>query len=215
MKIFDVSLVINAEMPVWEGDPKPCIEAEISRSERGRVQVSSIRMGAHTGTHIDAPLHFIEYGNSIEKIPLHSLLGRCMVVEVPDSNGEILVESLTDSGIHKGVDRILFKTRNTKIWERAEKQFTKQFVSLSAEAADYLIDLGVKVIGIDYLSIASFSDPYPVHQKLLGKGIVVIEGLNLNEVPPGNYLLIALPLRLEGAEGAPARVVLLDDFEHW
>jgi len=175
----------------------------------GRIQVSTVSIGAHTGTHIDAPIHFIEGGDSIEKLPLELLMGGCVVVEVSDTDGLILLDELLNCDIPEGTIRILFRTRNAAIWLREEKSFTRQFVALSEEAADYLVQKGVKVVGIDYLSIAPFTDPYPVHQKLLGAGVIVIEGLYLNEVPAGNYQLIALPVKLGKSDGAPARVVLV------
>ena len=208
MKLHDVSVLISDKLPIWPGDPGISVKLTSSLARGDNANVTVIDMGAHTGTHIDAPFHFEPDGKTIDQLPIEILIGPCRVIEmldVKESIGPSVLEKL-DLG---GAVRILFKTRNSRWWEYGEKEFQKKFVHLSEEGARYLVEQGVKLVGIDYLSVERFKSPdHATHHLLLRNQVVIIEGLNLSGVAMGEYELIALPLKLKGADGSPARVVL-------
>jgi len=212
MKIHDVSLVLRPDMVTWPGEPPPRIEPlkRISRGDGNNVSI--ITLGDHTGTHVDPPLHFIEGGNTVDKLPLDALVGPCRVI------GFEGIEHISDNwldaaGIPAGTERLLFKTRNSARWSDAKAPFTRDFTTLNASAATWCIDHRVKLVGIDYLSIEPQGPEkagYPVHMTLLRAGVVIIETLDLRGVEPGNYELICAPLKILNGDGAPARVFLIE-----
>ena len=191
----------------WPGDPECHIKRVVSMDDGAVCNLTHLSMSAHTGTHMDAPRHFIADGMTMEQMPLEPVIGRCRVFELLDCDDQITVDDLKKLKIAPR-QRVLFKTRNsTRSW--AMNEFDKDFVSIRADAAQYLVDQGVVTVGVDYLSIGGFNkDGVETHQIMLGAGIWVIEGLNLAEIKAGYYELICLPLKLEGADGAPCRVVL-------
>lgn len=208
MKIYDVTLPVSETLPVWPGDPAVKISLRASIADGATCNVSSIEMGAHSGTHIDAPSHFLAAGDSVESIPLETLLGPCVVYEC------LAAEMVEKEDLLRfdftGETRVLLKTANSLLWENGTTRFNKNFVSLSEGAAEYLLQQGVLLVGIDYLSIEGFyAKDNAVHNLLLENKIVVLEGLNLSEVPEGHYELVCLPLKLVGCEGSPARVLLI------
>jgi arylformamidase len=205
MKLIDVTLPLTASLPTYPGDTPFTIEA-VKRIARGdSSNVSSLHMGAHTGTHIDAPRHYFDEGNGADALPLEMLIGRARVVEIR-SRGGIGAEQLADVDLSDDI-RVLFKTSNSLLW--GSPVFHKEYVGVTASGAEHLIARGIKVVGIDYLSIEEFRKPgAPAHHALLGAGAIVIEGLDLRSVEPGVYDMLCLPLRIVGADGAPARVVL-------
>ena len=190
----------------WPGDPECHIKRVVSMDEGAVCNLTHLSMSAHTGTHMDAPRHFVADGLTMEQMPLEPVIGRCRVFEL-DCEDQITADDLRKLKIAPR-QRVLFKTRNsTRSW--AMDEFDKDFVSIRADAAQYLVEQGVVTVGVDYLSIGGFNkDGVETHQIMLGAGIWVIEGLNLADIKPGYYELIALPLKLEGADGAPCRVVL-------
>jgi arylformamidase len=207
MPIYDLSVSIQPGMPIYEGDPGVQIQAWSALAKGDSANVSFLHLGAHTGTHVDAPAHFIEGGRKIDALPLEMLIGPARVLRIPDEMTEISSEFLAGCDLDH-VQRVLFHTRNSNFWNEG---FRKDFTHLSPEAAEQLISLGVKLIGTDYLSIEKFhSGNHRTHLALLSNGVVIVEGLNLSAVPPGDYELICLPLKIaDGAgDGAPARVVL-------
>jgi arylformamidase len=211
MKIHDISLLLSPQLPTWPGDP-PMILERFSKIEEGAfANISRLVMGVHTGTHIDAPYHFFAEGGKVESVPLDLLIGPAVVLQLPDDVKNITAEVLKKAVIPAGCRRLLLKTANSQIWARGETDFQRDFVALNKDGADALIERGVQLIGIDYLSIASFDQPGPTHIAFLGAGVIVIEGVDLSRVEAGEYMLVCLPLKLVGAEGAPARVVLLED----
>ena len=205
MKFWDISLSLDKTTIAWPGDVR------FSRQEkRGSGITSKLTMSTHTGTHIDAPKHFLFDKAGVDKIALSKLIGPCRVVEV--KSGKLKAESLIEVGdvrkigVKKG-DKILFKTRNSKLLRL--KKFTSDYVSLSLEAAEYLAAKKIDLVGIDYLGIEAKSAPgHPVHKALLAAGIVNVEGLDLSKVKPGSYNLAVLPLRITNADGSPARAIL-------
>jgi arylformamidase len=204
-KWFDVTVPIRDKMLNWPGDPEVEIYRRSSIEEGDEANVSGINFGLHTGTHMDSPLHFIDKADDITKASPEELIGKAKVINIknPDFIGK---EELKNKNINKG-DRVLFRTRNSDS-EWFNEDFKEDFVYLDDEGAEYLASLEVKVIGIDYLSIGKFEEGEKTHKLLLNKNIWIIEGLYLNDVPEGEYELIALPLKISGADGAPARVIL-------
>src|SRR5262245_41760333 len=198
--IHDVTVPIKNTMAVWPSDPpvKLSSHSHLSRDKSHIVKLTSIEMGAHTGTHIDAPWHFVENGRRLNEIPIETLVGKATVFEIPAvrSIGRENVESLP----LRGIERILFKTENSKHW--TDNRFFEDFVYLEPEAAQLLVGHGIKLVGIDYLSIDRFeSEKHPTHFVLLERNVVVIEGLNLSGVQPGTYNMVALPLNLQDVDG--------------
>ena len=205
MKLIDVSVPLDASLPTYPGDTPFTVEA-VKRIARGdSSNVSTLHMGAHSGTHIDAPRHYFDEGPGADALALEIMVGRTRVVEISSSAG-IGAEQLASLDLSEDI-RILFKTSNSLLW--GSPDFSKQYVGVTASGAEYLIAQGIKLVGIDYLSIEEFRKPgAPAHHVLLGGGAIVIEGLNLRDVEPGIYDMLCLPLRIVGADGAPARVVL-------
>jgi arylformamidase len=201
----DISVTIKSGMVHWPGDPAVSIRRIKDRDKGAAANLSLISMGSHTGTHIDAPSHFIPKGPSIDNISLDAMIGPARVIEVQDR--ECIKEAHLRKCRIRCKERILFKTRNSQY--RSGAAFKKNFVYISLEAAHYLAAKGVRAVGIDYLSVGGYyKDGVQVHQVLLGGGICVIEGLNLSQVQPGNYDLICLPLKILNGDGAPARAII-------
>lgn len=208
MKLHDVSVLISEDLPVWPGDPGISMTLASSLDQGNDANVTRLEMGVHTGTHIDAPFHFEVEGMAIDQLPIDTLIGPCQVFELPEVKGGIGSADLQGFDLN-GVTRVLFKTSNSIWWETGERKFQKEFVYIAEEGAKFLINHGVKLVGIDYLSVEKFgSSDYATHHLLLRNQVVIVEGLNLSRISPGKYELIALPLRLEGADGSPARVIL-------
>jgi len=204
-KLMDVSVPVRPGMVSWPGDPELQIR-RVKDFERGDDHVlSSLSMGAHAGTHVDAPAHFIRGGDTVDRAPLSVLVGPARVLEIRDPES-IKAAELEGHEIKPG-QRILFKTRNSAF--RNDPEFHRDYVHVSLEAAEYLARSAVLLAGIDYLSVGGYNPQNTaVHLALLENGIWLIEGLDLCSVAPGNYELICLPLKLFGAEAAPARVLL-------
>jgi arylformamidase len=208
MRFHDVSVLICEDLPVWPGDPGISMTLASSLDQGNDANVTRLEMGVHTGTHIDAPFHFEANGKSIDQLPIDTLIGSCRVFELPEIKGGIGVKDIEKLNI-KGETRILFKTRNSIWWKTDERKFQKDFVYITEEGAKFLVSHGVKLVGIDYLSVEKFgSADYATHHLFLRNQVVIIEGLNLSDIGSGEYELIALPLRIKGADGSPARVIL-------
>ncbi len=210
MRVFDISVPISPDLPVWPGDPAVELERIANIAEGANANVSRLACGVHVGTHVDAPVHFVEGAASIESLPLDRLLGRAYVAEF----GEIDViddETLDSVNIPAEVSRLLFKTQNSAFWSESPHSFHEDFIAIDARGAQWLTDRGVHTVGVDYLSVAPFGDSVPTHTILLEAGVVIIEGLNLSGVDAGWYSLYCLPLKLVGSDGAPARAVLLQE----
>ncbi len=198
MEIFDVTRPLSAQTLVYPGDSKPSF---IQRDE-GKYLISDLQMSTHSGTHIDAPVHYLKFGDTIDSLPLNSLIGPCRVVDVSGAGRYIKASHL--AGKTKNITRLLLKTSFS-----GQNQFIENYPSLSLDAANFLTHSGIQCIGIDSPSIESYHCDGTVHRELLGKGCIIIELLDLSSVPEGDYDMIALPLRLEGLDGSPARVVLI------
>jgi arylformamidase len=205
--IYDVSVPITSRMAVWPSDPsvKLTPTAHAARDKSHTVRITKIEMGSHTGTHIDAPWHMVEGGRRLNEIPIETLVGPACVFEMP--NAPSISRASLEKLDFEGVERVLFKTKSSRHWN--DGSFYEQFVYLDPEAAEFLVEHGVKLVGIDYLSIDQFkSEKHPSHFVLLRRNVVIIEGLNLSRVKPGKYHVTALPLNLQDVDGAPTRVIL-------
>ena len=205
--IYDVTVPISNAMPVWPGDPPVQLskKSHMSGDQAHTVRLTAIEMGSHTGTHMDAPFHMIDGGKHLGDFPLDTLIGKATVLEIPSARsiGRTQLEGFDWTG----VERVLLKTENSRHW--SDGKFYEEFVYLEPDGAKFLVERGVRLVGIDYLSIDKFrSESHPSHFVLLKKDILIIEGLNLNAVPQGIYTIFALPLNLQDADGAPTRVVL-------
>jgi arylformamidase len=210
MRIHDISVTITPQLPTWPGDPAIELERVEKIEDGANANVSRMSLGAHTGTHVDAPFHFLEDGTTVETLPLDVLFGSVQVIELADQIDVITADVIQSAGLLPGVTRVLFKTRNSKIWARGETEFQTDFVGITADGAEYLVQKGIQLVGIDYLSIAPYKNSRPTHQILLKAKVIIIEGVDLSQVRAGVYQLACLPLKLGGADGAPARTVLLE-----
>ena len=209
MTLYDISLTISEDFPTWPGDP-PIKLKMISQIDKGDLaNVTHLSAPVHMGTHVDAPDHFLNNGNTVEDIPLDYLVGPVLVLEVP-SPEVITAGDLDALKIPEGTRRIIFKTSNSEYWKGEQHTFQKNFVALGSDAAARLVELGLNVVGVDYLSVAAYNDPVPTHKILLEAGVLIIEGLDLSRVSAGEYKLYCLPLKIAGSDGAPARVLLED-----
>jgi arylformamidase len=210
MKIYDVSVPISEKTPVYEGDPNVQIETANAIARGDAANVSRLCLGAHTATHVDAPNHFIEGTRKVDELPLEILIGEARVVEIDENENSVSAEHVQNANL-QGVERVLFKTRNSQFWNDFAQGFRKDFVYIEPEAAKELVDLGIKLVGIDYLSVEKFgSEDFATHTTFLENQVVIIEGLDLREISGGNYELICLPMKIASGtgDGAPARTVL-------
>ena len=204
-KVFDVTMTIKEGMISWPSDGPVHVEKVKSMIDGDRLNQSRLDMSAHTGTHIDAPVHFLEDGTGVDTLDLEMLMGPAVLVHLPGVE-EIGAYQLKNAGIPAGTDRLILKTDNSALL--AKGNFDEKFSYLTLDGARFLVDHQVRLVGIDYLSIAQYGMGDGVHQELLREVVIIIEGLDLREVPAGIYNMTALPLKIAGCDGAPARVIL-------
>lgn len=210
MQIYDVSVPLSAATPTYPGDPGIEIKQWKDLANGDAANVSLIHFGLHSGTHVDAPAHFIEGGTTVENLPLQSLIGEAEVVEV-DEHIQVIDENFIAANCVSGSQRVLFKTRNSSFWNSPEEGFRLDYTYIDPTAAARLVASGIKLVGIDYLSVEGpGTEKYETHHILLSNSVVILEGLDLRKVPAGLYELICLPLKIaEGkGDGAPARTIL-------
>ncbi len=207
MTIIDISLILSPDIPVWPGSQGFHLSWSKQLNHGDSCNNSQIACDSHVGTHIDAPSHFIGNGQTIEKLPLEVLIGPCFVIHLPDID-EITPDDLSKTKIETESPRLLIRTDNSKQWAVGQTDFKADFSALTPDAAQWIVNQGICLVGIDYLSIGKYKDGDLTHQLLLGAGVIVLEGLNLSDVTPGKYELICMPIKIQGAEGAPARAVL-------
>jgi arylformamidase len=204
-KLLDVSVPLAPGIPAYPGNPDFELQPVKRIADGASSNVSRLVMGTHTGTHVDAPKHFFDDGAGVDGLPLDLLLGRARVVEITKRGG-IGSAELAEAGLREDI-RVLLKTSNSALWNG--ESFHTDYTHLTEAGARYLVEQGVKVIGIDYLSVEQFKKAgAPAHRALLSQGVIIIEGLNLSEADPGMYEMYCLPLRIAAADGAPARVIL-------
>jgi arylformamidase len=208
--IYDISVPLSAATPTYPSDPTIEIRSWLALDRGDSANVSLLHFGAHSGTHVDAPAHFIAGGSKVEALPLESLMGAATVVELPADMMAIDADFIRNS-CNQASERILFKTRNSSFWNNPEEGFRNDYTYLEPGAAQRLTEMGMRLVGIDYLSIEQFaSNNFETHRILLAKGVVILEGLDLRNIAAGQYELICLPLRIAGGsgDGAPVRAVL-------
>jgi len=204
MTIYDVTIPLSSDTPVYPGDPPVNIEQKMSISNGDLANVSYYGFSSHAGTHVDPPSHLIDNGLTVDELLLELLIGRATVIEIKSPCIDKVALGEVDL---TATVRVLFKTSNSQLWNK--KEFIEDYVYIAPDAAQMLVDSGIKLVGIDYLSVDKFdSAKLPSHITLLNNGVVIIEGLNLAEIEPGDYELICLPLKIKGGDGAPARVIL-------
>lgn len=210
MTIHDISLTLSPTLPTWPGDPGLELEQFESIDKGAHVNVTKISTSVHVGTHVDAPHHFLNDGRTVEQLSLEVLNGPCYVLQLPDGIEAITAEVLERTEISREMERVLFGTRNSHLWARGEAEFQKDFVAITEDGAEWLVERGVKLVGVDYLSVAPFGDSDPTHKALLRAGVVIVEGLDLSKIVRGFYTLHCLPLKIAGCDGAPARAILVE-----
>ncbi len=205
-KWIDITFPIRSGMVHWPGNPPVVLERAMKMEEGAVCNVTNMSLGAHTGTHMDGPRHFIRDGRGLDQLPFEATIGPCRVIEIRDKVS-IKPSELKNKRLRKG-ERILFKTVNTpRSWRSDE--FDKDFVYISKEAAQYLVDCGIRTVGVDYLSVGGFyKDGVETHQILLGAEVWIIEGLDLSKVKPGKFDLLCLPIKMLESDGSPARALL-------
>ena len=210
MAVIDVTIPLNSRIPTWPGSAGFRIRWAKRLKNGDDCNNSVFETDSHVATHIDAPYHFIENGETVDEISLDTLVGPCLVIDLPGVQ-KVSASELSAADIDASVSRLLIRTDNSRLWTNGQTAFTKNYAALTADAADWLVSREIKLVGIDYLSIGGYADGVRTHQILLNAGIVAVEGLNLWKVAPGMYELICLPIKVQGAEGAPARVILRND----
>jgi arylformamidase len=210
MTIYDISLSISETLPVWPGDPPVRITHSSHLDVGDEATVSRLDFGAHTGTHVDAPAHFVAGGKGVDRLDLDLLVGAALVVHVLEASA-LSADLLESLDIPPATERVLFRTRNSELWARPSDKFDEDFVAITEDGARWLVARGLRLVGVDYLSVAPFHDSVPTHQILLRAGLIVVEGLDLGQVASGRYQFICLPLKLANGDGAPARAILLDE----
>ena len=211
MRIYDISVPISpGETPVFPGDPGIEVSSFLAISRGDAANVTALNFGAHTGTHVDAPAHFIEGAPGLPSLPLEAFTGEARVVGIEAEAVAVEERHVTDDAI-KGATRVLFKTRNSSFWADPRGRFREDFAYITPGAARALVARGVRLVGFDYLSVEKFgSEGFETHMALLSNGVVIVEGLDLRAVEPGVYELVCLPLKIAAGsgDGAPARAIL-------
>ena len=213
MHIYDISLAISESLATWPGDPPVQITQPRHMDRGDEATVTHLDMGAHTGTHIDAPAHFIPGGSGVDESDLHTLVGPALVVHAPEADA-LTADVIAGLPIPPGTERVLFRTRNSAAYSeptRQEGAFSEDFVAITEDGARWLVDRGVRLVGIDCLSVGPYHSGEATHRTLLQAGVIPVEGLNLSGIPAGTYQLVCLPLKIVGADGAPARAILIDE----
>jgi arylformamidase len=205
--IIDISVPMHPRLPVWPGNRPVSIEHLQSMTSGAVANVTHLSTNSHTGTHIDAPLHFVDGAKTTEEIPLNKLIGTCQVLDFQGKT-KINADDLAKSGILPGTEKLLFKTDNSRLWDDLSHPFYEDYCALTADAAQWAVDHQIHLVGIDYLSIQLYHDPPDTHVILLSNEVVILEGIDLRQVRPGAYRLLCLPLKIMGVEGTLARAVL-------
>jgi arylformamidase len=208
-RIFDVSLPIGPDLLTWPGDPGVEVRPSSQISQGDPANVSELRIGTHTGTHVDPPVHFVEGGDPIDAVAPDVLFGEAVVVDL--TNAEVIgPEELEALDLPDGIDRVLCKTRNSELWSRLPVEFPDDYVAVTPEGARWCVDRGLRLVGVDFLSVERDGPPeFPVHHTLLENGVIIVEGLNLWAIDPGTYTFVCLPLLIAGGDGGPARALLI------
>lgn len=211
-RIIDVSLTIGPDLMVWPGDPAAEVVPRLQMSKGDAANVSEVLMGTHTGTHVDPQLHFVEGGAGVDAVPVDTFVGGCVVADARGLHGPLGRAELDALKIPSGTTRLLIKSDNSKIWRRKGAAFPDEYVCLAPEGAKWVVAAGIKLVGVDFLSVEQKgARGHPVHVELLKNGVVIVEGLDLGDVAPGEYTVAILPLKIAAGDGGPARAVLIEE----
>ncbi len=209
-QLIDVTLPIGPDLLVWPGDPPVSITPRIEIARGDPANVSEITMGTHTGTHVDPPNHFVPGTEGIDGVPLDALYGDAVVVDARHLDRPIEPPDLDALDIPAGAKRVLLRTANSELWRHLPVEFPDTYACLTAEGARWVVDRGIGLIGVDFLSVEQKGAPgHPAHHALLENAVVIVEGLNLGDVEPGRYTLVCMPLRIVDGDGGPARAMLI------
>ena len=206
--LIDISVSLDEDLPTWPGSPGFSTEPIERIVDGADANVTKLICDVHTGTHIDAPRHFVSEGATVEQIPLDVLVGAATVARVPDEVGTITSAVLERLNIPDEAEKLLLHTSNSKLWDSHPGSFQHDYVALSPAAAHWVVDHGIRCLGVDYLSVQHYNDGPETHQTLLQNEVIIIEGLNLSGVSAGQYELLCMPVKLAGSDGAPARAAL-------
>lgn len=206
---IDVSLRVSSQMLTWPGDPPAVVRRTSNMAAGDSANVSELILGSHTGTHVDAPVHFIDGATGVDAIPFDAMIGDVYVADARGLEGALDGRDLETLGMPAGTQRLLIRSDNSEIWRQRQPSFPESYVCLSPDGAAWCVDRELRAVGVDFLSVEQKgAQGHPTHVTLLSAGIAVIEGLDLGDIEPGAYELICMPLRLPGCDGSPARVAL-------
>ncbi len=208
MPIYDISLTISNELPVWPGDTPVSLTRNRDMHYGELYTLSQLLSTVHVGSHLDAPMHFVRHGHGVDQIDLNKLIGPCYVVGLPNVD-TIDAQALEQANIPANVTRLLCRTRNSQYWLHDDKVFHTDFVPIHPSGAEWIVQHGMQLVGVDYLSVGAYEGGIPTHEILLSNGVVPVEGLDLSRIEPGEYQLICLPLKLKDCDGSPVRAVLM------
>jgi arylformamidase len=206
---IDVSLPLSPELLTWPGNPPVEVVANQRIADGDAANVSELRLGTHSGTHVDPPVHFLDGGAGVDRVSLDVLIGPCWVADATGRGGAVGADDLDALDVPTGTDRLLLRTDNSERWSRPTEPFPESYVSVASDGARWLVDRGMRLVGVDFLGIeARGSGDHATHVTLLSNDVVIVEGLDLRGVRQGAYDLIVMPLRLVDGDGGPARVAL-------
>jgi len=208
--IYDISLTISNDLPVWPGDTPIALVRNKDMQHGELYTLSQITTTVHVGSHLDAPMHFVRDGHGVDQIDLNKLIGPCFVIDLPNVDS-IDAQSLEWANLPAQTTRLLCRTRNSEYWARGDTKFHTDFVAIDPSAAEWIVQRGIQLVGVDYLSVGAYEGGIPTHEILLSNGVVPVEGLDLSRIEPDEYQLICLPLKLKDCDGAPVRAVLMRD----
>jgi len=210
-KVHDISLPLGKDTLVWPGDPPIEVTPKLRIANGDPANVSELRIGTHSGTHVDPPVHFVDGAPAIDRLSLHRMVGPALVADLEEANGPIGPVELEALGLSRNVNRLLLRTSNSALWRSLPVEFPDTYACLSPEGAKWIVQNAIGLIGIDFLSIEERgSTGHPVHHILLENGVVIVEGLDLGNIEPGAYTLVCLPLKVVDGDGGPARAVLIE-----
>jgi arylformamidase len=207
-RFIDISVSLRKDLPVWPSDPQVMLEPASRIANGDGANVTRLGMGTHTGTHVDAPWHFIDDGNTLEVVTPDRLIGPCYVADLTFACDHLTPDVLSRADIPEGTRRLLLKTRNSDLWRSSPAQFRETYLGITPDGARWLVDRGFDLVGIDYHSVEPYGANGDTHRTMLGAGQIILETIDLGHVEPGEYQLICLPLRIDGYDGAPCRAVL-------
>ena len=205
---LDISVALDSELPTWPDSPGVYTELRTAIAQGHDANVTQLSIDVHTGTHVDAPRHFVDGAQTVEDLGLDPFIGAAVVLDTGAAT-DLTSAVLSEAQIPEGTERLLLRTTNSEQSDIYRAPFDESYAALTLDGAEWLASVGLRLVGIDYLSIQRYTEPPDVHRALLGAGVAILEGIHLAGVKPGRYELICLPLRLVGAEGSPARAILL------